>query len=99
MSNTQVNTQPESYFANSGPEFPYMMMGRLQQDCGYFLGNGNGLEKHLWGGTVVEHIRVMRDAWDHMPEKPEWISLEDIENYEREMIALLEKNQAEALNA
>ena len=72
---------------NRDSKFRYMLLSRLQTDCKYFLGNGNRYEKHLWAGNVEEHITAMKMLWNSFPadEKPQWISIEDIENYEKEM--------------
>mgnify|MGYP000119775375 FL=1 len=34
----------------------YMLLGRLQMDCNYYLGAGNRNSKHLWAGTPKEQI-------------------------------------------
>lgn len=68
-------------------KFNYMMLDRLKQDCEYFLGFGNRNEKQLWAGNVQDQIAEMRKIYDKLPEKPEWISLEDIDNYERQMLS------------
>lgn len=71
-----------------GDEFRYQLLDRLKQDCEYFLGNGNRAEKHLWAGNVKDQIQTMKDLYNSFSDdmKPEWISLEDINNYEKEMI-------------
>ena len=66
-------------------EYDYMLLDRLRQDCEYFLGNGNRSEKHLWAGNVNDQIAKMKELYNKLPEKPEWLSMEDIENYEKEM--------------
>lgn len=68
--------------------FQYQMLGRLKADCDYFLGNGNGYEGHLWAGSVEKQIKEMRDRWNAFreDEKPEWLSMEDIDNYEKKML-------------
>lgn len=68
-------------------KFNYMLLARLKQDCGYFLGNGNGYEPHLWAGNVEDQIAKMKELYNKVPEKPEWLSMEDIDNYEKEMLA------------
>jgi hypothetical protein len=70
------------------PEFKYQLLARLEQDCKYFLGNGNGANKHLWGDTPEEHIGFMKGIWNSFPEegKPEWLSFEEILRFEREML-------------
>ena len=34
------------------------ILDRLKQDCEYFLGNGNGYEKHLWAGNIKDQIAL-----------------------------------------
>lgn len=72
---------------SEGAEFDYMLLDRLRMDCDYFLGNGNGYEKNLWAGNVEDQIAKMRELYNKVAEKPEWISMEDIDNYEKEMLA------------
>lgn len=67
-------------------ENEYRLLSRLKSDCEYFLGTGARAEKHLWAGSVDEQIDKMRDLYDLLPEKPEWLSKQDIDNYERQMI-------------
>lgn len=73
---------------NNDHEFDYMMLGRLQSDVEYFLGNGSGSERVLYYGNVKEHIQAMKDLWNKLPEdgKPEWLSYEEIEDYEKKML-------------
>ncbi len=63
----------------------YMLLSRLQSDCDYFLGFGIGNIKHLWAGNVPEHIFEMKKLWNELTVKPEWLSFEEILNYEKEM--------------
>ena len=66
-------------------KFNYMMLSRLQGDCEYFLGSGNKYVGHLWADSVEEHIAEMKRLYNSVPIKPEWLSLEDILNYEAKM--------------
>lgn len=66
-------------------QFDYMMLSRLQRDCEYYLGYGGRHEKHLWANTVEEHIAEMKKLWNGLIEKPEWLSMEDILDYEKQM--------------
>ena len=68
-------------------KFSYMMLGRLKSDCDYYLGNGNRSERNLWAKSVEEQIKEMKRIWNSLPEneKPEWLSMEDIEDYESKM--------------
>lgn len=84
----------EKFFENhNNPSFLYQMLSRLESDCEYFLGHGNGAEKDLWAKTVDRHISAMKEIYNKLEEKPEWITLEQINNYEKEMKSKLnEKN-------
>lgn len=76
-------------YANGGEvnEYDYMMLGRLQSDADYYLGYGNRNEKHLWALNVDDHIKEMKNRWNALPEdkKPEWLTMEDILEYEKKM--------------
>lgn len=66
---------------------PYQMLSRFKMDCDYFLGFGNRCEKHLWAGNVEDHIELMRMLYDFLPEKPEWLTFEQIEEYSERMLS------------
>lgn len=66
-------------------EFNYKMLDRLRTDCDYYLKNGNRNAKHLWANNEQAQIDEMRRLYNLLPEKPEWLSEEDINNYEKEM--------------
>ena len=66
-------------------EGSYQLLSRLKADCDYFLGAGGRAEKHLWAGNVREQIAKMRELYDALPEKPEWLTMEDIDRYAQRM--------------
>lgn len=68
-------------------KYDYMMLDRLRMDCDYFLGNGNGFLGHLYYKDIDKHIEEMKKIYESFSdnEKPQWISLEDIENYKEKM--------------
>ena len=72
---------------NDDLKHTYMMLGRLQMDNEYFLGHGNRSIKHLWAGNVDAQIKEMKRLWNSLPNdgKPEWLSMEEIEDYEKKM--------------
>ena len=72
-------------FLNEGTEFDYMMLSRLQSDCEYFLGNGKGSVKRLHQGSVEGQIAEMKKIWNALKEKPEWLTMEQINDYENQM--------------
>lgn len=78
---------------NTNLEYNYMLLDRLRSDCEYFLGNGNRNEKHLWAGSVDAQINEMKKIWNSLKEKPEWITIEDINNYEKKMKELKTNKQ------
>lgn len=88
-----------SEYTHKDSKFKYMLLDRLKQDCEYFLGNGNGAEKHLWAGNIDDQIKLMKDLYNSFSDnqKPEWISIEDIDNYEKQMKSY-NKNSATNLN-
>ena len=59
----------------------YLILDRLRADCEYFLGAGNRAEKHLWAGSVYAQIVKMRELYDVLPQKPEWLTKEMIDDY------------------
>ena len=71
-----------------GPEFMYRRLSVLKSDCEYFLGAGGRHERHLSeGGSIEKQIAKMRELYNALPEKPEWLTVEDIDRYEQRMIA------------
>ena len=63
------------------------MLSRLKMDCDYYLGTYGCTS--LWGVTIQKHIAEMRRLYDFVPEKPEWLTIEDIDEYERRMNILM----------
>lgn len=70
-------------------KFRYMMLSRLQSDCEYFLNYGRGSLNILYYDTIEEHIERMKELWNSFPKnkKPEWLSYEEIEDYEKRMLS------------
>lgn len=72
----------------SDQTFRYQLLSRLQSDCNYYLGYGNRNKNYLWAEDEVEQIVTMKNLWNSFSpdEKPEWLSWEDILNYEKEIV-------------
>lgn len=70
-------------------KFKYMLLSRCEVDCEYYLSYGNRHSKHLWADNVDDHIETMKVLYNSFTDdlKPEWINLEKIEEYEKEMKA------------
>lgn len=67
-------------------KFRYMMLDRMRQDCNYYLEHPH--EKHLWAGNVEDQIETMKQLYNSLPEKPEWLTMEEIEHLEEQMLNL-----------
>ena len=63
----------------------YRLLDRLRADCEYFLDAGERNVRHLWAGGVREQIAKMRDLYNTLPEKPDWLTEEAIDSYAERM--------------
>ena len=92
-------TDPVTESSEEGDEYAYRLLGRLKSDCEYFLGAGNRSARNLWAGSVADQIDKMKELWYRLPDdaKPEWLSMEDIDNYEDAMTESLPINESVAL--
>jgi len=68
--------------------FNYIMLDRLRSDCDYYLGYGNRCKNRLCYDDEQKHIDKMKELYDSFPEgeKPEWLTYEQILDYEKSMI-------------
>ena len=65
---------------------PYMILSRMQSDNDYFLNHPH--IKHLWACNVTDQIDTMKSIWKNLTDKPEWLSWQEILDYEKKMIEL-----------
>lgn len=90
--------------ADSLPEVPeveevsdfkdvYRLLSRLKEDCDYFLGAGERQEKHLWAGSAAAQLDKMRELYALVPEKPEWLTEQELSDYAQRM-APVQQEQA-----
>ena len=61
-------------------KFRYMLLGRLQADCEYYLGFGNKSSEK----TQIEYMTKIHDSFREN-EKPEWLTMEQIKEYSNAM--------------
>lgn len=75
-------------FTRHPRERDYMMLSKLQADCNYFLGNGNGYEGHLYYKSVEKHCAEMEKLYNSFADydKPEWLTLDQIHEYKTNML-------------
>lgn len=78
-----IISQPD----NEGKKFEYMMLDRLRCDCEYYLGYGNRNAEVLWSKNPREHIEAMKTRWLSFAEneKPQWLTWEQILEFEKQM--------------
>lgn len=66
--------------------FNYMMLDRLRCDCDYYLNYGVINAKHsLWAHDEQKQIDKMREIYDSLQIKPEWLTREQIDEYAARM--------------
>ena len=66
--------------------FEYMLLDRLRCDCEYYLNYGNRNAQHsLWAQDGQKQIDKMRELYDLLPVKPEWLTREQIDEYAAQM--------------
>lgn len=83
--NISAETMQTAYnLVKHDSQFKYQILDRMKQDCEYFLNAGNRHEKYLWAGNAREQIVYMKALYDSFTatDKPEWLSMEQIEGYE-----------------
>lgn len=75
-------------YLNETKTFRYQMLDRLKSDCEYFLGMGHRNLKYLHDSNIRSHINLMRKLYHSFDimEKPEWITLDQITEYENRML-------------
>ena len=68
--------------------FKYMLLGRLQADCEHYLGFGNRNTNRLWAGNEKAQIETMTKLYESFKEveKPEWLTMDEINEYGKRMI-------------
>lgn len=71
---------------NTEAGFRYRLLSRMQSDCEY--AERTNSFKYLWAtGDAEKHIEYMKAIWESFPdnEKPDWISLEEINQHAVQM--------------
>jgi Large polyvalent protein-associated domain 11 len=66
-------------------EFNYMMLGRLHNDVVQFFAEDSfsyQKEENLWALNKEDQIEEMKKIHNQIDEKPEWLTMEEIEAYE-----------------
>ena len=64
----------------------YRLLGRLKEDCEYYLGYGSRQNKHLYYKDEEKMIVAITEIYDSLVEKPEWLTMSEIAAYEEQML-------------
>lgn len=86
--------------------FEYQLLDRLRSDCDYVLNTYYRPEtlgdisreerklqqKFLWANNAKDQIAKMKELYRKLKVKPDWITLEDIANYEKQFKDILGKD-------
>jgi len=83
---TEIIIKGKGNVPTATEKFNYMMLSRMERDCKYYLGNGNHNPKCLWANDEKKQIKEMKKIYNDLKIKPEWLTMEDIEKLESEMI-------------
>ena len=75
----------------------YRLLSRLKEDCDYFLGAGERQEKHLWAGSAAAQLDKMRELYALVPEKPEWLTEQELSDYAQRMAPVQQEQAAPSL--
>jgi len=83
----EKQTERFGKYAHLDEEFRYQLLGRLHSDCDYYLGYGYRHPRNLWANNESDQITFMRLLYASFPDdkKPEWLTLEQIDEYESKM--------------
>lgn len=66
--------------------FNYMLLDRLKSDCEYYLiYGGRNAKRSLWAQDEQAQIDKMREIYNSLQIKPEWLTREQIEEYAARM--------------
>lgn len=65
------------------PKFRYMILDRMCSDCKYAINWGDF--HNMWMSDRESQIEVMKALYNSLPEKPEWISMSEIDTLDRQM--------------
>ncbi len=77
----------KEYVIGKSKESRYTLLSRMLSDCEYYLGYGYRNAKCLWSQDEEQHIKNMFSLYNSfsIEEKPEWLSLEQLDHYSKEL--------------
>lgn len=84
---------------NSETKFKYQLLSRMQSDCNYYLGYGHRNKNCLWSESEEQQIidmKALLESFDRA-NKPEWLTIIDIWDYEIKMTNKISMKEAKLL--
>lgn len=89
----------QNVIENSSTKFKYQLLSRMKSDCNYYLGYGNRNKNVLWSGSEEQQIIDMKSLLNSFdrPNKPEWLTIIDIWEYEIKMTNKISMKEAKLL--
>lgn len=103
----EVTKQVEMIFSSADKTFPHRMLDRLKSDFKYILGavKDNAekeneslsldiINKHLWFHDIDKQAALMKAIYERLEEKPEDLTVQDIDNFVTETKQLLNEKKA-----
>lgn len=79
----------KKYIENRTEGFPYMLLDRMRSDCTYYINYEKDCPReynHLWADHDPEaQIAYMKYIWEWLEEKPEWLTMEEIDKLAMQM--------------
>jgi len=67
-------------------DFCSLLLGRMKSDCDYYLGCGQRDASVLWVKDVKGHLLTMRQFYESLENKPDFLSEVVLKEYERKML-------------
>jgi hypothetical protein len=86
-SESAYNKNPDPFdLLKSDQKFKYQLLGRLQQDCEYYINSGKS-PRVLWAQNENDQIQTMLLLYNSFKaeDKPMWLTVDQIENYKNRM--------------
>ena len=81
-----IQTAVDKIFSSGDEGYPYAMLDRMKSDCEYYLGYSNRSSKYLWAKDPKRHIEIMKAIYNRLNPKPEWLTIDQINEYEKQML-------------
>lgn len=83
-------------------KFQYQMLSRLIDDARAYFNNPHDFRYHndnaIYGDSIISHMKRVREYYDQVPIKPQWCTLEEIEELEKKAAAADNSDGTDSVN-